>query len=205
LRPDQDPKQTQQASCLEVGGPLKESEGSAEWKDIRLWDDVRVIPTSLESEFCILSSDGSKKQPILEALCSEILESIEGLAQEEVSIQQSQRGGRVRLFIFPAIVTNSKITVCQFKSSEVRITDGTLDFATVKLDSVPFIRFRKSMATEFPAGKVKNLKDAHRARERTVFVVNAVGLSAFLNGWKVEAKNSIGFAFERYLNMHDRF
>jgi hypothetical protein len=204
LLPDHNLDKAEQASCLEVEGLVKgqgRSEGSIEWTDYRVWDDVRVIPTSLKSEFCILSSDDSRKQPILESLCAELLESIEGLAQEEVSIQQSQKRGHLRLFIFPVIVTNAKLMVCQFKSSDVKITDGTLDLNSVTLTCVPFIRFRKSLATEFPKRIIaKSLKDAHRARERTVFVVNAEGLPDFLNGWKVDAYSG-RFAIQDYTDM----
>jgi hypothetical protein len=113
-----------------------------------------------------------------------------------VNISKSQTGSTVRLFIFPAILTNAKLTVCQFKSRDVKITDGTLDLTTVPLNSVPFIRFRKSLVTEFPKGNFRTLKDAHRARERSIFIVNSEGLLEFLKDWKVTTKK---FAMENYI------
>jgi hypothetical protein len=195
LLPDPDSKQTKQTSCLEVAGPLP-TKHSGEWLDIRIWENVQVLPASYQSDFCILSGDESKRQPILESLCADLLESIDGLAEEEVNISKSQTGSTVRLFIFPAILTNAKLTVCQFISSDVKITDGTLDLTTVTLNSVPFIRFRKSLVTEFPKGNFRTLKDAHRAPERSIFIVNSEGLLEFLKDWKVTTNK---FAMENYI------
>ncbi len=86
-----------------------------------IWDDVNVVPSSLESEFCILTGDDSKKQPLLESRCEELLESVEGLTEEEVAKQRSQRIDHVRLFVFPAIVTDAKIMACQFKAKDVQL------------------------------------------------------------------------------------
>jgi hypothetical protein len=203
LLPDQELKQQKRASCREVlAGEMSKSSESKGWMDHRLWDDVQVIPPSPESEFCILSGDEAKKQPILEALCGDVLESVEGLAQEEVSIQKSQPTGRLLRFIFPAIVTNAKIAVCQFKSSDVSLADGTLDLSNVKLDTVPFIRFRKSLATTFPEGTFFHLKEAHRARERTVFIINAEGLPDFLKDFRMK-EPPLGFAIQRYADKYN--
>jgi len=205
LLADQELSPIKRASSFEVGGALSTSSplGSTEWKEARLWDnDVQVDPESPESEFCILSGDDSKRQPILETLCAEVLESIEGLAQEEVRIQHSQSKGRILRFIFPAIVTNAKLRVCQFKSSDVKIADGKLDLDTVTLTSMPFIRFRKSLATEFPKGKFSALKDAHQARERTVFIISAEGLPEFLKGWKVKG-GPMQFAIDEFASKFD--
>jgi hypothetical protein len=202
LLPDEGGKPTSQASCFEVGGGFKQLLGTTRWIEQRLWDNVRASPNSLESEFCILSTDDSKRQPILEALCAGVLESVEGLAQEEVRIQQSQNSDRFLRFIFPVIVTNASLTVCQFNSSDVKITDGTLNVDAIKLDRVPFIRFRKSLATQFPNGKFVALEDAHRARERSVYIVNAEGLLEFLKGWEVQG-TSREFAIYEFAKKHD--
>ena len=82
---------------------------------------VTVVPSSLESEFCILTGDDSKKQPLLESRCEELLESVEGLTEEEVAKQRSQRIDHVHLFVFPAIVTDAKIMACQFKAKDVQL------------------------------------------------------------------------------------
>jgi len=117
------------------------------------------------------------------------LESLDGLAGEEINIGRSQKLKTGPIFIFPAVVTNARITVCKFKASDVKITDGTLDPSTVTLSDVPFIRFRKSLVTTFPKGKFRDLKEANTARERTVFIINSQYLSAFLKRWNVRSIN----------------
>jgi hypothetical protein len=174
LLPDQEPKPTLVASCYEV-----------ERGDLRIWDNVSLYPASLQSEFCILHSDESRRQSILESLSSEVLESIEGLAVEEVNVAKSQDYRHLRLFIFPSIVTNAEIAVCRFQSSDINITDGTLDASNVEISTVPFIRFRKSLTTAFPEGRFFSVKWANMARARTVFVVNAASLPEFLKNWDI--------------------
>lgn len=186
LLPNKSQSETELASCLEVEGQNKTG-NPRDWKDHRIWDNVRTTPLSLESEFCILIGDDQKKQPILEGIASQLLDSVEGLAQEEISLQLSQLvPAHLRLFIFPTIVTNAEIVVCVFDPSAVNIKDGTLDIGSAELRTVPFIRFRKSLETKFPGGSYRSLRDANAARERTVFVVNATSIQDFLNGWSIQ-------------------
>jgi hypothetical protein len=203
LLPESNFSQTGKASCLEVEGPLPQRQVEwpkivpSPWRDIRIWDDVTVVPSSFQSEFCLLSGDEPKRQPILETLCGERLESIDGLAQEEVNINQSQKERKLRLFIFPVIGTNANLKACQFDPSDIQITDGTLNLQSVKIIDAPFIRFRKSLVTKFPEGNFTNLKEANRARERSVLVVNAQHLIEFLKAWKVTTTH---FAIQKYLS-----
>lgn len=194
LTREQESEPTSLMSCFEVAGRMigTESEGFA-WADMRVWDNVRLTPLSLQSEFCILQSDDGRRQPILESLAAEVLESIEGLAEEELKIQR-QVSSRTLSFIFPAIVTNAELAVCRLDPAKINIADGTLDKGNVEITTVPFIRFRKSLATHLPEGKFYDLKQANKARERTVFVVNASSLPEFLKEWKMNPWD----AFDRY-------
>lgn len=198
LIPDVNSEPTSLASCFEVEGRgRRDNDSESEWSDVRIWDNVRVWPASRQSEFCILHSDEGRRQSILESLAGEVLDSIEGLAEEEVNIEQSRDRGHARLFIFPAIVTNAEIAVCHFDPAKIKITDGTLDAGDVEITTVPFIRFRKSLATEFPQGVYYHLEAANRARERTVFVVNSTFMSEFLKDWKMDALPDRDLAIRR--------
>jgi hypothetical protein len=199
LLPDKESQPTGLASCFEVEGRGRHGEtGDHEWNDLRVWDNVRLTPASLQSEFCILTSDEQRRQPILESLATEVLESIEGLAEEEVNIEKSTgQPTHTRLFIFPAIVTNAEIAVCRFDPANITITDGTLDTSQVEISTVPFIRFRKSLATSFPQGGFYYLEAANKARERTVFIVNAASLPEFLKNWNMGPLPDRDYAISR--------
>jgi len=185
LANEDSPQSTGTASCFEVEGRGERvGSGSYEWRDIRIWDNVFLNPRSYESQFCILSADEPQRQPLLERLASEVLESIEGIAEEEARMIRSQKGNRLRLFIFPTIVTNAELSICRFDSNNVNIEDGTLTAESVALTTVPFVRFRKSVGTDFPNGEFYGLNDANKARERTVFIVNSSRISEFLTGWE---------------------
>lgn len=205
LLPDQELKETALASCFEVlaNRTRIQSEGDSgnesTWEDVRVWEDVSLTPNSLQSEFCILQSDDSRRQPILESLAAEVLESVEGIAQEEISVAKTHDfGSSLRLFIFPVIVTNAELAVCRFNSDRIAINDGTLDSKDVEISTVPFIRFRKSLATAFPQEMVLELGEANQARQRTVFIVNASSLPEFLKGWQLTTPAG-GFAAQRLL------
>ena len=199
LVPDKILKPTALASCFEVEGNGKRDDKESKWEDLRVWDNVRVTPESLQAEFCVMPSDEQRRSPILESLAAEVLQSVEGLAHEEVSVARSTGGNQhTRLFILPAVVMNAALTVCRFNPSLIKIEDGTLDATDAELETVPFIRFRKSLATGFPNRQMNDLKAANRARERTVFIVTAAHIADFLKGWRVEALNAYeGFATEK--------
>lgn len=201
LLPDKTAQAKELTSCLEVEGWARPSAQTATWEDVRLWDNVLSTPASLESEFCILPNDEQRRQPILESLAAEVVDSIEGLAHEEVSIARSQNPAcHLRLFIFPVIVTNAEIVVCRFDPARVSIDSGLLDSSDAEFETVPFIRFRKSLATQFPEGSYYDLASANRARERTIFVANAASISKLLCGWQVAPADQFrGYAIQRYV------
>ena len=165
----------------------------------------------MQSEFCILQSDEQRKQSILESLASEVLDSVEGIAMEEINIAKCNKPAHLRLFVFPVIVTNAEIAVCRFNPDKVSLNNGTLEENDVEISSVPFIRFRKSFTTNFPHSNlsdlqkssiysnsnINDLKSAVKARERTVFVVNSKSLPEFLKNWNLNPLDEFsGYAIQ---------
>lgn len=77
LVPEKEKKETQLASCFEVGGTTTFSAkiggtdlGETGWDHVQIWDKINVLPQSFESSICVLPSDDSKRQTILEGrLC----------------------------------------------------------------------------------------------------------------------------------------
>jgi hypothetical protein len=201
LVPDKDYNPSALASCFEVeGSGKKDLPTVSSWSELRVWDNVYVSPASLQSGICILQNDDQRRQPILETLAGEVLESIEGIAQEEINVERSLNGNlHARLFIFPAIVTNAELAVCRYDPAKIDIKDGTLNISDLEIATVPFIRFRKSLATAFPEGMFYYLDAANRARERTVFVVDAACITEFLKDWKMTPLPNRDYAIRRLL------
>lgn len=138
----------------------------------------------------------------MERFASQVIDSVEGIGAEEISVHQSQSHvDRLLAFLFPVIVTNAEISICRFDPSKVSILDGTLDSSAATLMTVPFIRFRKNLSTPFPEGTFSNLKEANEARELTVFVVNARSLPSLLKDWKMSARSFGGrFAIQNHIS-----
>lgn len=214
LLPDQELKETHLASCFEVDGRRNKYQEAHNYElsYVESWDSVRLIPTSMQSEFCILQSDEQRKQPILESLADEVLESVEGIAMEEINIARCKKTSHLRLFVFPTIVTNAEIAVCRFNSDMVSLNNGMLEEKDVEIFTVPFVRFRKSLKTTFPYSdltdlhksymfsnsNINDLRSASKDRERTIFVVNSKSLPEFLSNWSLRPLNDLeGYAIQR--------
>ena len=141
------------------------------------WGETNIDPRSYESSICIMRGQNSDK-PILERLLSILTVSIESLAHEESQLQRPAQDER-RLYA-PIVVTNSEITVCRYAEDEIDLSKGMLSDSTISFETVPWIRFSKSLATHLTSTeRLKNLSEAHRTKERTVYVVTAHHLPDF--------------------------
>lgn len=67
--------------------------------DLFGWDDVAIIPSSLESEMCIIRGQGEENSSLLERISNVLLESVEALAAEELCLPNQQRNGGPLLYI----------------------------------------------------------------------------------------------------------
>ena len=108
------------------------------------------------------------------------------MGNEEVNVMRRGYAQHLRLFNVPVVVTNAVLTICRFDPAAIKIEDGTLTAAAAVTETVPFIRFRKSLTPAMPEGHFSDLRSVNRARERTVFVVTASHLSSFLKGWDIQ-------------------
>jgi hypothetical protein len=196
LIPTEEAITTDAVRCLS----LEAWRSSEQLNILRAWDDVRITPHSLESQFCVLQSDEARRQPILESLCGELLASIDGLAEEEINIVKSQISyAQVRAFYIPAVITNAHLKVCLFDVDSISLSDGVIPEDKCKVKTVPFIRFRKSLTNLFPDDEpLSTLKETNQARERTVFVVNSESLKEFLTGWNILPMDAFdGYAIQQ--------
>ena len=162
------------------------------------WHDFKIIPESYESEFCIIRGQGEGDKSMLERLSRNLLNSMECFMTEELSIVKNQKFHDLRIY-YPVIVTSAQLYLCHFDASKVSIEDGKLNEA--HYESVPFIRFRKSLALSLLSDSApRNIQEANKERERTILIVNASELTNILSKWKIQERT----AFEKWPWQIDR-
>jgi len=149
------------------------------------WADLALDPDSPESEFCVVAGQDPKSKPMLERIAAEVVSATEAIALEEKDYQ-AQVKDALRMY-FGVIVTTAKLQVCTFEPEKVTLLDGKV--VDAKFKEVPFVRFRKQLSTR-PASIPLNVVDGFsgfvRAKEHTVFVVNAEALPQFLSKFEVD-------------------
>jgi len=174
---DKDVKEAFRAKCRWVDSkPGK--------KDLSGWDDIAIIPGSIESEICIIRGQGEENSPLLERLSNVLLESVDALAAEEISLTNQQSFGEHLVYV-PMIVTAADLKICRIDSNQIELKDGTIEQAV--FDSVPMVRFRKSLTTSLTAGaSPESLSASNKNKERTILIVNASSLSEVLSNWEIK-------------------
>jgi hypothetical protein len=148
------------------------------------WFDCYPNPESFISEFCVVRGQGESDPPMLERIASNLIDSTESLAVEEVMV--SSRHMAIDKFLyFPLIVTNANLYVCRFDSSDISLDEGKI--ATGQFESVQFIRFRKCLTVRLNQTVAPNsIRDTNRDKIRTVFIIQANYLRSFLNEFSVK-------------------
>jgi hypothetical protein len=152
--------------------------------DISLWADLMATPQSEEAQFCTVRGQ-DEKEPMLERIADGLLQSLEAVAFEEMTLAGSTK--LTRGFFVPIVVTAAKLNVARFDPSTTDIATGKLPDA--EFAEVPYIRFRKGLARVLapPTGRSSiDLGGANREKERTIFVVTASHLQAFLSNWHIK-------------------
>jgi hypothetical protein len=147
------------------------------------WDELAARPESLESPFCVVRGQGEKGTPMLERLAGILLSSLEALAQQELQLPPEHSYENVYI---PLIVTAAELRVCRFSLEEIDLKTGQLPEDEAEFLTVPFLRFRKGLATNLvPKERPKNLEEANQESERTVFIVQAQELAGFLQQFQL--------------------
>jgi hypothetical protein len=154
------------------------------YKIISGWYDFSMAPTSPESAFCAIRGGGENDKPLLERICGQLLRAIDCLLIEEMEILKKKRFPDACEYI-PVIVTNAKLELCHFDPEKVSLKDGYLSDG--KFESVPFIRFRKSLTTTLSAQAAPSyINDANKDKERTVLIINANSFCDILESIEVK-------------------
>lgn len=143
------------------------------------WRDVAADPQSPECEFSIVWGEGGKSKPMLEREASTLVLATEAFAHEEIPRFASRNIDR-RVY-FNVIITTARLHVGTFDPARISIKDGTLTESS--FIEVPYLRFRKQLTNGqdlSSAIATGRYREVSRAKENTIFVVNADHLTEFL-------------------------
>ena len=156
------------------------------------YKDITLEPSSFESNFCVVFGDEPKNQrQMLERIAAIAVSSTEAFANEFEAYQQNQKD-YLRLHV-SVIVTTASLYLCGFQPDRISLNNGKIDNGEFK--EVPYLRFRKQLNTR-PSAVVNLSNGAHdlaKAKEQTVFVVNALNLSRFLAEFEIDGKSIRSF------------
>lgn len=147
------------------------------------WQEWRLFPASAESDFCIVRGQNDKSTPTLERISGILLDATEALGLEEIHKTMGPLDDA--RFLFPVIVTAANLKICNVNPDNISLEDGELMDA--EFETVPYIRFRKSLATDHsPENRVEELSEISKFKERSILVVKSTHLSEFLKKWDIK-------------------
>ena len=147
------------------------------------WGDIQVYPASPEADFCVIRGQGERDKPLLERLGAGLAQAADGLASHLLQLREQVGSTDI---VVPAIVTNATLMLASFSPKDVSLESGEVDNAD--FDIVPHLRFRKSLAAASMPDEYEpeQLRDLSAAAERTVFVINAVHFTSWLDTFEVD-------------------
>ena len=144
------------------------------------WIDLSIDPATAESAFCIVDGQDPKARPLLERLASELVTATESFAFEERQLHDYSKPF-TRIYT-NVILTTAQLKLCRFSVEDISLSDGTIRKASFA--EAPYLRFRKQLSTDSPPVRLSEdplrVGTIARAKENTVFVVNADHLLDFL-------------------------
>ncbi|MDP1892923.1 MAG: hypothetical protein Q8K87_02130, partial [Hydrogenophaga sp.] len=141
------------------------------------WLDLTMSPSTPESSFCVIPGTGQDvKKTLIERASGELLSSCEALAHEDRRLMLKDRD--TYKIYSNAIVTTATLYVCKFDPKDISIGNGEIN--NPEFLEVPYIRFRKQLLTSYSAPDIYAVfgdRELSRAKESTIFVVNAAHLT----------------------------
>ncbi len=149
------------------------------------WHDLVANPPSTEAVFCaVRGQSANEPKPMIERVASELVSSTEALAWEEKDFRPDLQDN-IR-FYFNVIVTTAELKVGRFSPDQISLADGALKAA--EFSQVPFVRFRKQLSLRSDPLTPEDFGGGNpsRAKENTVFVVNAESLTTFLSSFEIQ-------------------
>jgi hypothetical protein len=152
------------------------------------WVDRAMEPRTPESSFCVVDGQDSKSVPMLERVASTLVTATEAFARDDAARIKHQSQHFATDYV-SVIVTTARLLLAQFDPAKITVADGTVP-SLIDVE-VPYLRFRKQLSgsSDVPdGGESHDTRAIASARERTVFVVNAQLLPAFMREFEVDER-----------------
>lgn len=147
-------------------------------------DGIFCLPETSQCPFCVVRGSGEGQQPMLERLGGQLLEATEAIANEQHTLDLAHRSTSSPWWLYiPVIVTSAQLSVCAFDPAAVDVANGFLPAKAV-FETASAVRFFKNLSFDIDVNLQKDLTATNKAKNRTVFVVNASALPAFLREFK---------------------
>jgi hypothetical protein len=121
---------------------------------------------------------------LLERTGSDLLQSVEALAHQQLKLVEHNRTASYSQYFVPVLVTTARIFAASFDPATVTLNDGSLP-KDASPKEVPYIRFRKAFSVPTEPSSACTLTEFSKANERTIFVVHAESVTKFLNQFEL--------------------
>ncbi len=146
-------------------------------------DDWCIIPPSVESMFCVVStSESGKDQRLLERDAHLLVRGTDAFAKEHRRTFRPQIYPESDRPYLPLLVTNAPLFVASYKPSVISLETGQFSTPPKDIKEVKWVRFAKA----FTSSRCRDIGI------RTVIIVNAMALSDFLNSLSIKGSGSSG-------------
>jgi hypothetical protein len=148
---------------------------------LQTWWDFDVRPSTVASDFCVIRGTGDDQSPLLERLGRHVVDASREVGEMALSLGESADA----VVVIPVIVTNAKLYACPVDPGRISLDEGRFVGAEARFVELPYIRFQKSLSQEVTKARQKprNVWEADKNRERTVFIVNSESLIPMMKTW----------------------
>jgi len=146
--------------------------------DLQGFGNTNFRTNSYVARFCVIGRKNKVQSTVLEHLSRKLLQSLNAFVGEDLSLLDPESVFVGRRYI-PCIITGAKLHVCRYDLNSLSVEDALLK--TDPFEEIPWIWFQKPLAVERQTDpKLRHVRNANKAQERGIFIVNSSNLSEAL-------------------------
>lgn len=151
--------------------------------------DLQIMPRTYQSAYCVnVGENAGDGRELLERIAAGTLSATEAIAR---SREACVTGKAPIKNYFTAIVTTASLWVAAVDPSIISLVDGAVPEADIK--PVEYIRFMKQLWSgdnhPVPANLGPTLQEHGKAKEHTIFVINAQYFLKFLSAFEPDGED----------------